>query len=295
MRQPPHLHDTTPTPQPNRAKAGGIVVLIVVVVALATLKSTAVVVPPGYRGVVFNSIRGGIQQTVLHEGLNLVNPVTSKVTLLDVRTQTYTMSNAADEGQVQGRDGIEAKTQDGQRVEVDVSLRYHVDPDKAVDVYRNLGADYEAKLVLPTIRSAVRNIFSEYPVDAVYSEQRQVISDELTKDIAKTLTVRGLLVDEFLLRNINFSPEYAAAIENKQIEQQNDQRKRHEVEIAKKEAEKQRIEAAGEAESNDIRGAALRVNPKVIQYDYVRKVAPNVQVMVVDKDEIMRSVPTAKP
>ncbi|MBI2299404.1 MAG: hypothetical protein HYU66_10765 [Armatimonadetes bacterium] len=93
-------------------------------------------------------------------------------------------------------------------------------------------------------------------------------------------------MDEFLLRNIEFSPEYAAAIENKQIEQQNSQRMRYEVEVATKEAQRRRIQAEGEAKANEIRGAALRVNPAVVRYNYVRKVAPNVKALLIDKEDL---------
>lgn len=284
MSTPPHLRDTD-----RRGFRRSPLLLGLAVVLLAVffgLKTSAVVIPAGHRGVVFDRIRGGVQQKVLGEGLNLVNPFTASVTLFDVRSQTYTMSNAADEGQVEGADGVSVKTYDGQNVEVDVSLRYHVDPAKVAELYQQIGLDYENKVVLPTIRSTVRDIFSEHPADAVYSANREEIAEELTRLVETELQPRGILVDEFLLRNIEFTPEYFAAIENKQVEQQTSLRKTYELEIAEKEAEVRRIKAEGEARANDIRGAALKANPRVVQYDYLRKVAPNVQALIVDSQDL---------
>lgn len=284
MSTPPHLRDTDRRGFRRSPLLLGLAVVLIV--AFFGLKASAVVIPAGHRGVVFDRIRGGVQQKVLGEGLNLVNPFTASVTLFDVRSQTYTMSNAADEGQVEGADGVSVKTYDGQNVEVDVSLRYHVDPAKVAELYQQIGLDYENKVVLPTIRSTVRDIFSEHPADAVYSANREEIAEELTRLVETELQPRGILVDEFLLRNIEFTPEYFAAIENKQVEQQTSLRKTYELEIAEKEAEVRRIKAEGEARANDIRGAALKANPRVVQYDYLRKVAPNVQALIVDSQDL---------
>jgi regulator of protease activity HflC (stomatin/prohibitin superfamily) len=244
--------------------------------------------------VVFDRIRGGVQtEHVLREGLNFVNPFTSTVILFDVRSQTHTMSNSIEEGQVQGADGITTKSFDGQNVDIDVSIRYSVDPDQVAVIYQNLGTDYVAKVVLPTVRSAVRDVFSAFPADDIYSAKREQIAKELQELVRKELAGRGILVDELLLRNIQFTPEYFAAIENKQIEQQAALRKGYELEIARKEAEVRRIAAEGEAQSNDIRGAALRANPRVIQYDYVRKMAPNVTALVVGEKDLKQGAVSA--
>ena len=292
-KTPPHLRDAS-TGQPVRPRYGIIVFLAGVFVALILAKSAARVVPVGHRGVIFDRIRGGVQtEHVLHEGLNFVNPFTTSVILFDVRSQTHTMSNAAQEGQVEGADGITIKSFDGQNVDIDVSIRYSIDPERVAILYQTLGTEYVAKVLLPTVRSAVRDVFSEYPADDIYSAKREEIATELEELVRKEVLDRGILVDELLLRNIQFTPEYFAAIENKQIEQQAALRKQYELEIAGKEAEVARISAEGEAKANDIRGEALRANPKVIQYDYVRKMAPNVSALVVSEKDLKQGTVTA--
>ncbi|MCZ7599278.1 MAG: prohibitin family protein [Gammaproteobacteria bacterium] len=287
-QKPPHLRDAS-TGRPIGPRYGRYVVLGVLLLALLLAKSAARVVPVGHRGVVFDRLRGGVQtQHVLREGLNFVNPFTTSLILFDVRSQTWTMSNARDEGQVQGADGITIKSNDGQNVDIDVSIRYRLDPAQVAVLYQTVGTDYVAKIVLPTVRSAVRDVLSEYPADDIYSEKREEIALALDDLVRQELRGRGVQVDELLLRNIQFTPEYFAAIENKQIEQQAALRKGYELEIAKAEAQVRRIEAEGEAKSNDIRGEALRANPKVIQYDYVRKAAPNVQALVVGEQDLKR-------
>jgi regulator of protease activity HflC (stomatin/prohibitin superfamily) len=94
-----------------------------------------------------------------------------------------------------------------------------------------------------------------------------------------------------LLRNISFSPEYATAVEQKQIAQQNAERAKFLVQQQEQEAARVRVEAQGvrdaaitraegEAKALQLVADALRNNPDLIQYTYVQKIAPNISVIV---------------
>lgn len=285
----------------ERKRAGlgakGGVFLVLVLIALLVLKSMAVVVPAGARGVLFDRFRGGVQrEVVLGEGLSLVNPLATNVVLISVRQQTYTMSDEITEGQVRGADGIQAKSMDGQIVRVEASVRFQVAPERAADVYAQVGEGYVSQVLLPAIRSITQNTIGEYPVARIYSAEREAIARECSDKLRQEMEPQGLIIHEFLLRDVTFSPEYTSAIENKQIEQQSAQRKEFELRVAQEEAKRRRILAEGEAEANRIRGAALRVNPRVIQYEYLRKVAPNVEALVVDEATLRRgAIATPKP
>ncbi|MCC7492586.1 MAG: prohibitin family protein [Fimbriimonadaceae bacterium] len=264
------------------------VLVVGLLIGFGLLNGATVVVEVGHRGVLFDKLRKGTQQAILGEGLHVVNPLTTTVYQLNVQTQTYTMSNAQQEGNVAGQDGIQAKTRDGQNVTVDVSLRYHCDPAQVSRLFQTVGLDYEQKVVLPSVRSAVRDIFTLHNAESVYSERRGEIAEAITAKVTAELAQRGLMVDDCLLRDIAFTDEYFAAIENKQIEQQTALRKQFELEIAEREAEVRKIRAQGEATANNIRGQALKQNAKIVQYEYVRKIAPNVQALLVNSTDLKR-------
>ncbi len=124
--------------------------------------------------------------------------------------------------------------------------------------------------------------------------------------MAARLTENGIVLFDFVLRNITFSPEYAASVEQKQIAEQQAQQAKLTVEQRKQEAEQARqtaqgqadarviaakgdaearlINAEAEAKALELIAAALQVNPGLITYQYVQKLAPGIQVMLVPND-----------
>ena len=165
---------------------------------------------------------------------------------------------------------------------------------------------YPDDLVRPLTRGIIRDAVSQFSVEEVYSKRR----DELRSDIGETLTQKfsdnGLIMYDFILRNITFSSEYAASIEQKQIAEQQAQEAKLIVEKKKQEAEQARqvaqgkadavviesegnakarlIEAKAEAEALDLLAQALQNNPDLLTYTYINKLSPGIQVMLVPND-----------
>jgi regulator of protease activity HflC (stomatin/prohibitin superfamily) len=136
--------------------------------------------------------------------------------------------------------------------------------------------------------------------------------------MASKLGENGLLFVDLILRNITFSPEYAASVEQKQVAEQQAQQARLVVESKRQEAEQARQAAQGQADSIVIRAKgdaesrliqaeaeakalqliadALRDNPDLITYQYVNKLAPGVQVMLVPNNTpYLLPMPTLEP
>jgi regulator of protease activity HflC (stomatin/prohibitin superfamily) len=136
--------------------------------------------------------------------------------------------------------------------------------------------------------------------------------------MTKKLAENGLNLTDFVLRNITFSPEYAASVEQKQIAEQLAQQARFTVEQRKQEAEQARQVAQGQADSAVINAkgqadariiqaeaeskalqliaAALATNPDLLQYTYVTRLGPNVQVMLVPSNSpYLFPLPTMEP
>lgn len=264
----------------------GLIVLLLLFVSFKT-------VPAGHRAVVFNNVTGGL--SARGEGLTLLIPFTQSATIYDVKTVTYTMSKTPNEGQVKGDDAVQALTSDGQQVDVDISVLYHPDPNHIVELHRQIGEDYENKIVRPSSRSITRTAVSKYAVVDVYGVKRAQIQEEVTNELRPLFEKSFLILDSLLVRNVDFSSEFKKAIELKQIAQQEAERKKYELEKERIEKDRKIIAAEGDAESIRLRGDALSHNPGLIQYEYVQKIAPGVQTIISDGRSILSLGDLIKP
>ena len=206
--------------------------------------------------------------------------------MYDMKARTYTMSIAQLEGEIKGDDSLQALTADGQTVLLDISVRYHPDPENLDKLHRRIGVDFVNKVIRPQVRSTVRMIVAEYPVLDVYSGKRSLIQAEMETKLRASFVRNYIALEEALLRNVQFSREFQQAIENKQIAQQEAQRMKYILERQEQEKKRKIIEAEGEAESLRLKGRALAENPALIQYEYVKMLAPNIQAIVADQSAI---------
>jgi regulator of protease activity HflC (stomatin/prohibitin superfamily) len=228
--------------------------------------------------------------------MHLIVPFVQRPVFYNVRTQTYTMSAVHWEGEVQGDDSLKTLTSDGQEVTIDISVRFHPDAAKIHRLHQRIGPDYANKILRPEIRSQTRIAVAEFPVGDVYSRKREVVEQRISERLTRSLAQNDIIVDEVLLRNVTFSPAYAAAIEQKQIAQQNAQRMQYVLQKAKLEKRQKILEAQGDARSIQLRGQAIAQNARVVQYEYARKIAPNVATILTDGRNInVRFAPEGTP
>ena len=253
-----------------------------------------VIVPAGERVVLF-SLRQGVIPTQLDEGFHFITPFIDHPEFYDARQQTYSISKTSWEGEVKGDDSIRCLTADGQEVSVELSVRFHIDPNSVWRLHKEIGKDYIGKILRPELRSHTRIAIAEFTADRVYSAERQAIQTNLETRLRDKLSHNYMIVDEVLLRAISFSDTYQTAIIRKQISQQNAQRMQYV--LAKEQQEKRRkiILAEGEAESIRLKGEAIATNPRVVAYQYVQKVAPNIRTILSSGNISLPTVGTTKP
>lgn len=247
-----------------------------------------VIVPAGERSAVFNCF-DGVEKRTLSEGTHLLTPFIERPVLYDVRTQTYTMSESFDEGEKKGDDSVMALSADGQKVKIDVSIRYHLMPDEIYMLHDQIGPAFLEKIIRPEGQTVIRNVVSEYTVTQLYSAARQVIQNKMKAQMKDDIAKYHISLDELLLRNIGFSEAFASAIEQKQVALQEAERMKYVLQ--REEAEKQRkiIAATGEAEAIRRRAIALKENPILVQYEYVQKLAPNVKAVICDQKMLLNA------
>jgi regulator of protease activity HflC (stomatin/prohibitin superfamily) len=253
---------------------------------LTLLPRCLLVVQPGYEAVIFNRLTG-VEMTPRREGIHLLIPVLQFPTLYDVRTQTYNMTSRSEERSVKADDTLTALTADGQRVDLDVSVRYRLDPDRVPEIHRNVGPDYLNKIIRPASQAVVRNVIARYSAIGVYSEQRAEIQEQIAAELSRLMQPEGLVLQSLLLRNVEFSKEFQSAIEAKQIAEQEKQREVFRVEQAQLIKQRMIVKASGEAQAIALKGEALRSNPNVIQLEYVRNLPDDIQAIVSEQNTIL--------
>ena len=197
-------------------------VILVVVAFVVTITSMGLVfIQPEERGVVISALsQEGIRSEELQPGLRFVIPFAEQVVTYPISRQTYTMSVAPQEGALYGDDSIRARTKDGQEVFVDASVIYSIDPNKVVDLHIDWQDRYQDEVVRPLARGIIRDLASQYGVEEIVSTKRVEMEALVTAEMEKKLGENELLLTDFILRDIHFSEEYAAAVEQKQIAEQ---------------------------------------------------------------------------
>ena len=277
-----------------------LVAVLVAAIVLTSVGAGLVFLQADQHAVVISALQpNGYRAQALGPGLHWIVPFFENVRTYSIARQSYTMSIAFGEGQRGGDDAIEARTKDGQVVHVDASIIYAIDPARIIDLHINWQDRYEDGVVRPVSRSAIREAVSQYGIEEIVTSRRVDLENDIYNTIAEGLRSNNLVLTEFLLRNIAFSEEYATAVEQKQISEQQAQQAAYVVEQRKQEAEQARQQAQGQADAAVIaaKGAAdarliqaeaeARANqllaqslsPQLLQYQYILKLSPNVQTI----------------
>jgi regulator of protease activity HflC (stomatin/prohibitin superfamily) len=259
---------------------GGVVLLLIL------LTTSLRVVPVGHGLVVFNTLTRGFR--LAQQGVTFVAPFVSVTQDYDLRRLEYTMSGVSGEGRKSEiDDSLWSPTKEGLQVGIDLTLWHHLDPARVVSIHQKIGPDYEEKIIRPAIRSVIRLVISEYPVMDVYSARRAEIQDEINRKTKTLIEKDGFVVDEVVLRDVRFTPEFTKAIEAKQIAQQAAEQMKYTLEKEQKEAERKVIEAQGRANAIEVINKALAQNPNYIKYLYVDKLSDKISVIISDQNTIM--------
>lgn len=235
------------------------------IIALVVLINSIVIIPAGETGVYH--LFGKVRDNEVSSGIHLINPLAS-IVRLSIRTEQYTMSVAATEGQRLGDDSIEALTKEGLKVHLDMTVLYHLEEEAASDVYREIGVNYDEKILRPAVRTAIRDIIALYEAKDIYSDKREEAVGLIKAQLEETIGPRGLVVEEVLLRNVALPAMLTGAIENKLTAEQEAERYDFVLEREKKEAERKHIEAEGQRDAQTIINQSL--TDRYLQYLYVQ-------------------------
>ncbi|TAE25155.1 MAG: prohibitin family protein [Cytophagales bacterium] len=254
----------------------------VVLIILGLLSSSIRQIDAGSVGV--QGLFGDVQTRVLESGLNFVNPLVN-VTEYDIKTQNYTMSAVADEGDKAGDDAIRVLTADGLQVVIDLTCLYRVTPSEAAKIHREIGPGYVDKIVRPITRTRIRDNAVYYEAIALYSTKRDEFQNRIFKAIESDFKKRGLMLEQLLVRNIELPASVQKTIESKINAEQESQKMQFVLTKEKQEADRKRVEAQGIADYQKILSTGL--SDKQLQYEQIKAqkelaASPNTKIIIMN-------------
>ncbi|MFZ5855665.1 MAG: prohibitin family protein [Chloroflexota bacterium] len=284
-----------------------VLILLVFALVMTTLGAGLVFIEPYETGVVVTILSDtGMRPEPLSSGLHWIVPFVERVERYPISIQTFTMARTESEGETLGELTVEARTSDGQRIWVDSSVIYQIEPSVVTTIHKEWQHRYQDDLILPQARGIIRDAVSQYRVEEVLSSKRFDMATQITTELEKVMLENGLTLIDFVLRDITFTDEYANSIEQKQIAEQQALQAKFVVEQKKQEAEQARqvaqgqadaaviaakgaaeariIQAEAEAKANELLAASLAGHPELLTWLYINKLADNIQVMLLPYD-----------
>ena len=220
-------------PRMNLGGAGKrILQLAILVVVIILLMASTTSIPTGNVGVL--TLFGRVTGETLPEGIHLVNPLKS-VQKLSIQTQSV-------------KESANVPSNEGLILALDTSLLFRLDKDKAAFVFQTVGDNYAEKIVEPTLRAAILASTSAHSANALYTNARELVQQQIQDELRAQLAPRGVIVENVLLRDVQLPAMLKGSIEAKQQAEQDALRMSFILQKEKQEAERKRIEAQGIAD-----------------------------------------------
>ena len=250
---------------------GGLFLIIIAVAAIILFSKSTVTIGPGEGGVIFESLGDGIDTDKTYgEGFHLMLPW-NKMIVRKVRQQSV-----SDEMNVLSVNGLEVK--------VNGTIWYEPEFSNLGNLIKTKGEDYERELLDPAINAAARSVVGRYTPEQLYSSKRDVIEQEILDEVQILLKDQYLIVKRVLVEDVKLPTTIRTAIETKLKQEQESLEYEFRLAKAKKEAERQKIDAEGKAVANKILSASLTdkiLQEKGIDATLELSKSPNSKVIVI--------------
>jgi prohibitin 2 len=215
----------------------------------------------GHRAVVFNRFVG-MKDSVYGEGLNYNIPWFERPVVYDIRTRPVNLQTLTG-------------SKDLQMVTIAIRVLHKPDPNQLVWIYRNLGLNYEERILPSIMNECAKAVVARYNANELLT-RRDVVSKEISQDLSVRAAKFNVILEDVSITHLAFSPEYAKAVEAKQVAQQEAERAKYVVLGAQQEKLTIITKARGEAESAELIGQAVKRNPgfmKLRRIDAAREIA----------------------
>jgi prohibitin 1 len=197
----------------------------------------------GRRAVIFDKLNGGVQEGVIGEGTHFRIPLIQDPIVLDVRSRPRTIHSATG-------------TKDLQMVNISLRVLSRPLENKLPTIYKSLGVDFDDR-VLPSLGNEVlKAVVAQYNAEELLSKRAE-ISSQIRDGLIKRANAFNLILDDVSITHLTFGREFAKAIEQKQVAQQEAERQSWVVARSDQERKAAVIRAEGEAEAANLISDAI--------------------------------------
>lgn len=231
----------------GRMISWGIIAFIVVILLIGFSNATFLTIEPGQRGVLFERFSGGLDlDNIYQPGFHIIAPW-NKMFPYDVREQSI-------------EEQMEVLSSNGLNISVDVSVRVNPKYDKIGQIHEKFGEKYRESLVIPEVRSSVREVIGQFTPEELYSTKRNEVQAMIQDDLAEALGNNYIDLKATLIRDIELPDKVRTAIEEKLQAEQLALKYQYILDQERKEAERKIIEAQAKSDANRILNASLTDN-----------------------------------
>lgn len=223
----------------------GIIGFIVILVGSMTF----VTLKPGEKGIIFRKFSSGLDKKHIYgAGFHVVAPW-NEMFVYDVREQKL-------------EEPMDVLDKSGLSIHVDVSVRYFPIHSKIGELHERFGKDYKNQLVIPEVRSTVRQVMGRYTAEEIYSTKRKEVEATIITETENVLKrpENNIHMTALLIRSIELPKQIKVAIEQKLKQEQEALAYKYRLQKEESEASRKKIAAQGEAVANDIINKSLTDN-----------------------------------
>ncbi|CDJ45107.1 prohibitin, putative [Eimeria tenella] len=252
----------------------GAVALAGVAGAVGLFNTSLYNVEAGHRAIVYNRLRG-ISSKIYFEGTHFCFPFLERPIIYDVRSRPRVLTSLSG-------------SRDLQMVSITCRVLSRPDEGRLPEVYRQLGMDYDEKVLPSIINETLKSIISQFNASQLIT-QRDALSSRIREQLVRRARDFNILLDDVSLTHLSFSPEYERAVEAKQVAQQQAERSKYVVLRALEEKKSTIIKAQGEAEAAKLIGSAIKSNPAFLELRRIDTAKEVAQTLARSSNKILLS------